>query len=58
MKDWIGKKVVKRSRKPFKSGLIEATVKGTCINHNSGKDAFTFEEDDSVVDAFICRLLE
>tara|TARA_Y100001951_G_C11294999_1_gene274907 strand:+ start:3405 stop:3593 length:189 start_codon:yes stop_codon:yes gene_type:complete len=53
---WIGKKVRKCSNKPFKSGEKINTVKGLFFNNNSGKMGFLFEEDDSVVDCFICRL--
>jgi hypothetical protein len=52
---WIGQKVVKHSGKPFKSGKKTATVKGYASNPNSGKVAFVFEEDDSVVDAYQTR---
>lgn len=43
-------KVEKKSGKPFKSKLKVNTVKGTTINPNTGKAAYTFIEDDSIVD--------
>jgi hypothetical protein len=58
---WIGLKVTKsalsstRSPKPFKSGLKENTVKTLTVNPNTGKPAFTFYEDESIVDAYICK---
>lgn len=55
---WIGQKVYKRrSGKPFKSGNKENTVKSFTINPNTMKFAFTFEEDESIVDAFILRIV-
>jgi hypothetical protein len=51
----IGKKVKKTSPKPFKSGRKVNTVKGV-VNHPILKDvmAFTFEEDDSIVECRRC----
>jgi len=48
-------KVRKRSGQPFKSGKKINTVKGETTNLNTGKPAYTFHEDDSVVDQYICR---
>lgn len=48
-------RVCKKSGKPFKSGEKINTVKGETINPNTGKPAYTFLEDDSVVDQYICR---
>lgn len=42
---WNGIRVKKHSGKPFKSGLLINTVKDLCINPNTGKVAFTFNED-------------
>lgn len=55
---WIGKVVWKKTRKPFKSGLQKATVKGVTVNPQSPKNklAFTFIEDDSIVDCEVCEL--
>ncbi len=53
----IGEPVRKRSKKPFKSGNIINTVFGVTINPHSNKVAFTFYEDDSVVDVFQCRTI-
>jgi hypothetical protein len=50
----VGYKVTKVSGKPFKSGLQINKVKDFTINPNTGKVALLFEEDDSVVDAYIC----
>lgn len=57
----IGKKVWKNPKttskfnpKPFKSGFQINTVKSVVVSPYSGKPAFTFEEDDSVVNCEIC----
>ncbi len=55
---WIGKKVVKKSRNPFKSQKKQATVKGISINPDSNKIAFSFNEDDSLVNCEMCTLKE
>lgn len=47
-------KVAKKSGKPFKSQLKANTVKGETINPNTGKKAYTFWEDESIVDQDIC----
>jgi hypothetical protein len=61
---FIGQKVSKsrnKSRnkihniKPFKSRLMFNTVKGVETNPNTNKLAFTFFEDDSLVDIRICK---
>lgn len=54
-KNWVGKRVVKKSKKPFKSGHRIATVKEVTINPFSDKIAFSFLEDDSVVNCELCR---
>jgi len=51
----VGKQVYKLSGKPFKSGEKINTVDELTVNPNTNKVAFTFLEDDSIVDAFICR---
>lgn len=51
----IGTKVVKHSGKPFKSGKKEGTISGLTTNPHTGKVAYTFEEDGSVVDAYQCK---
>lgn len=53
--DYIGMKVIKRSGKPFKSGLKINTVKGIVPHPNIPAAAFTFEEDDSKVWIGACR---
>lgn len=57
-RDWVDNVVVKKSRKPFKSGHRKATVKSITVNPNCNKIAFEFYEDDSVVNCEICRLRE
>ncbi len=52
----IGKQVYKTSKKPFKSKRAYNTVSGVTINPHTKRDAFTFEEDGSVVDCHICKL--
>lgn len=47
-------KVRKKSGKPFKSRNKTNTVKGTTTNPHTGKPAFIFFEDDSVVDQDKC----
>lgn len=55
---WIGKQVRKKSGKPFKSGFLINTVKDTCTNEHDPKKrtAFTFEEDESMVNIDQCEL--
>lgn len=53
----IGDTVEKLSGKPFKSGLLVATIKGAVQSPYSGRLALEFYEDDSVVDAYRCRLV-
>lgn len=53
----IGQKVVKKTRKPFKSRLIFNTVKGV-INHPIlNIPAYTFVEDETYVECRRCILL-
>ena len=55
--DWVSKKVYKQtSLNPFKSTFFVNTVKSVTINVKTGLPAFTFEEDDSVVDCWICKV--
>lgn len=51
----IGRLVIKKSRKPFKSGVLVNTVKGIVPHPHIDEMAFTFVEDDSVVAAHICH---
>lgn len=53
----IGKTVFKKSLNPFKSGIKTATIKGFVINEQTQRLAFTFEEDDSNVECWRCKLL-
>lgn len=55
---FLDKKVVKVSGKPFKSGLKVATVEFIVWNPMTGKPAFSFYEDNSVVDYFQVKLLD
>jgi hypothetical protein len=54
---FIGKKVFKKSCSPFKSGSKIATVKGFVYNDVTAKISFTFEEDDSSVECFRCKVI-
>lgn len=52
----IGRKVIKCSFKPFKSGQRINTVKGYAVNPYTNRICFRFEEDDSVVECFRCAI--
>lgn len=53
----MGKKVYKHTiLNPFKSTFLVNTVKSVTVNVNTGLPAFTFEEDESVVDCWICKV--
>ena len=60
----IGKKVHKFSLygvnkiRPFKSGQKINTIKGVMVHPITGRPAYTFEEDDSHVEAFRCKIAE
>lgn len=57
--EMIGKRVVKKSRKPFKSGHIINTIKGVTTNpYANNRAAFTFEEDESFVNCQLCKLYQ
>lgn len=47
-------KVSKYSRKPFKSGNKVNTVKGEVVHPITGRPAFTFYEDESIVEQQMC----
>jgi len=53
----IGLRVLKKSGKPFKSTFRLNTVKGVIVNEQDPKKrlAFTFLEDDSVVNVDLCN---
>ncbi len=55
----IGKKVVKKSGRPFKSTFQINTIKGVVINEQDPlkREAYTFNEDNSVVDCFLCKII-
>ena len=63
MDNLIGKKVSKsifrqgKTPKPFKSGNKVNTIKAIVVCPYSGKVAYSFEEDDSIVRAEICEVL-
>jgi len=50
----VGDKVIKKSRKPFKSGDKVGTVKNITVNPYTNRTAFSFIEDNSIVDAHQC----
>ena len=52
----IGHKVYKFSGKPFKSRQQENTVTGVIRHPQTGREAFTFKEDDSYVEVQQCGL--
>lgn len=54
----IHSKVEKHSGKPFKSTLKTNTIKSILKNPNSGNPAFSFNEDDSVVDIEMCKIIK
>ena len=54
--DAIGLQVYKKSKKPFKSKNLYNTVKSVTVNPHTGREAFDFEEDSSIVDAHLCHL--
>jgi len=54
----VGTVVRKRSNKPFSDGSKIATVKAIVINPYSKKEAFAFEEHDTLVDTFQCRVVD
>lgn len=55
---WIGARVTKHTKNPFKSTLRINTVKGTMAHPITGRLAFTFQEDDSIVECRVVRRLE
>ncbi len=55
---FLGKKVQKISGKPFKSGEKINTVDQVVWNPVTGKPAFSFLEDYSIVDYFQVELVE
>lgn len=55
--NWIGKTVVKHSKKPFKCGSKVCTVEGLIQNYNSNRVAFLIKEDSSVVDCHQVHLV-
>lgn len=57
VKDVVGKKVRKKSGKPFKSTYKVNTVKGVIAHPILGREAYVFEEDDSYVSAELCELV-
>ena len=49
-----GTRVVKKSRRPFKSGDKVATIKEITVNPYTDKEAYSFIEDDSIVETRMC----
>lgn len=58
----IGKKCRKTSAfktgKPFKSKQLYNTIRGVAVHPLTGTPAFVFEEDESVVEASRCYVIE
>lgn len=54
----VGRKVAKDSGKPFKSGLKQNTVKTVVPHPVLNIPAFTFVEDDSMVECRQCHLCD
>ncbi len=54
----VGKSVIKVSGKPFKSGLKANVVRAVTVNPHTDRLAFTFFDDDSIVDAWKVKVLE
>lgn len=61
-KEMVGQRVWKKpinskfSPKPFKSGFQINTVKDVVISPYTNNLAFTFQEDESIVDCKICSI--
>lgn len=55
--NWIGKQVVKYSKKPFKSGKTIGIPVEVTVNPHSNKKAFKMD-DNSIVDCFQVALHE
>ena len=55
---WLGEKIMKKSKKPFKSTNIVGIPEEIVINPHSGKFAFFMKEDKSIVDCHQCVLRE
>lgn len=53
----IGKTIVKRSCRPFKSGSKLAIVKGLSIHKVTGKPSFILE-DESIIEAKMCKIFK
>lgn len=53
--EWVGKEIIKHSKKPFKNGEQVNVVLGLETNPHSGKPAFKVS-DDALVDCFQCKL--
>jgi len=51
----VGKRVRKKSGKPFKSHLAANTVSGVAPHPQTGRLGYTFREDDSVVECWRCE---
>jgi len=56
--DYIGRKVVKESGKPFKSRKKINTVAGMTLHPKLNSPCWTFMEDDSYVECRRCQFLE
>lgn len=56
--DFLGQKIEKKSGRPFKSTLKNNTAKALCCNLFTKRLCFLFEEDESFVECFRCRLIK
>jgi hypothetical protein len=54
--DMVGQKVIKKSKKPFKSMYQVATVKAVVKHAVKDAPAYLFEEDDSYVECYMCEV--
>jgi hypothetical protein len=54
--DWIGKEIIKKSDKPFKSGKKIGVPIGIEQNPNSLKLAFRMKDDNTLVDCHQCNI--
>jgi len=55
--DYIGRRVVKESGKPFKSGGKINTIAGMTLHPKLNTPCWTFKEDDSYVECRQCIML-
>ena len=56
--EFVGTRIRKKSKKPFKSKNVWNTVTCVTTNPHTNRVAFAFEEDESIVDVRTCCLTE